>query len=177
MPTSRAICGTRQDPRNASLEVFEQSKKLGVKAALTFSDPFVVDRYGDDFNNLAKQYCDVVFCNADEARQFAGVESLEEAASQLGQLVELVFITDGPNGCIVIENGRSSHVDGFEVKAVDTVGAGDAFAGGVLYGLAAGRTAAEAARWGNYLASRVVTIHGARLPNPVKDEVSKILDA
>ena len=61
------------------------------------------------------------------------------------------------------------------VLPVDTVGAGDAFAGGVLYGLAHGYAADHAARWGNYLASRVVTIHGARLPSAVPSEVAKVL--
>jgi sugar/nucleoside kinase (ribokinase family) len=63
----------------------------------------------------------------------------------------------------VVENKQIVDVAGFPVKAIDTVGAGDAFAGGVLFGLTNGLSATKAARWGHYLASMVVQIHGPRL--------------
>ena len=66
-------------------------------------------------------------------------------------------------------------MSGFSVNAIDTVGAGDAFAGGVLYGLTNGKSAVDSAKWGNYLASRVVERIGPRLESDVKDQVAKIL--
>jgi len=158
-------------PRAASLEVMEQAKRFGVQVSLTFSDPFLMERFGDDFRRVAREHCDVVFCNADEIRHFAGVESLEAAASMLGELVNLAFVTDGPQGCLVVRGQQIERVAGFAVQAIDTVGAGDAFAGGVLYGLTHGFDPLRSARWGNYLASRVVTHQGARLPHAVQDQV------
>jgi len=141
------------EPRQASIQTMEQSKRLGVKVAFTFSDMFLVERFGDDFSALLKEYCDVLFCNADEVRHFCGTEDLEACASQLGEKVNQVFITNSDQGCLVVENQTLIHVPGFPVKPVDTVGAGDAFAGGVLYGLTNNLTTAQAARWGNYLGS------------------------
>jgi sugar/nucleoside kinase (ribokinase family) len=66
-------------------------------------------------------------------------------------------------------------VPGFPVKPLDTVGAGDAFAGGTLFGLTHGYPPAKAARWGNYLAARVVTHQGARWPHPIRDQLAQIL--
>lgn len=162
-------------PRAASVVAMEAAKRHGVQVALTFSDPFVVGRYADDFRRVTRDLCDLVFCNADEARHFAETENLEEAALALGNLVTLAFVTDGPNGSLVVQDGKLERVAGFQVKAIDTVGAGDAYAGGALYALSRGYTAAQAARWGNYLASRVVTHHGARLPHPVQDQVAQVL--
>jgi len=162
-------------PQKACLETMEQSKRHGVKIAFTFSDSFLVDRFAADFHKLVSDYCDVLFCNADEVRRFCELESLTECASKMGELVDTAFITDGANGCLVVENQQVSKVSGFPVKAIDTVGAGDAFAGGVLFGLTNGFSATQAARWGNYLASCVVQVHGARLGKSMADQVQEVI--
>ncbi|MEM7581030.1 MAG: adenosine kinase [Cyanobacteria bacterium P01_A01_bin.80] len=165
------------DPKKACIETMEQSKRQGVKVAFTFSDLFLVSRFSDDFHKLVSEYCDVVFCNADEVRNFFGSESLDECASKIGELVDTGFITDSANGCLVVENKQVTRVPGFPVKAIDTVGAGDSFAGGVLYGLTNGLDAQQSARWGNYMASCIVQVHGARLDNSMADKVSEIVSS
>ncbi|MCA9216748.1 MAG: adenosine kinase [Planctomycetales bacterium] len=162
-------------PRATSIKVMEKAKELGVKVSFTFSDPFLVSRYAVDFRRVAKELCDVVFCNADEARHFCQTDSLDAAVVEIGQLCDLVFVTDGPHGCRVVRSGNATHIPGFSVKALDTVGAGDAFAGGVLFGLTNGYSPEQSAKWGNYLAAQVVTIHGARLPGEMTSELAKVL--
>ncbi|MEO1375840.1 MAG: adenosine kinase [Cyanobacteria bacterium J06635_10] len=164
-----------EDPRKASIETMEQSKRHDVKVAFTFSDLFLVSRFSDDFHKLVSKYCDVVFCNADEARHFCETESLQDCVSKIGEIVELGFITDSANGCFVVQNKEIVHVPGFPADAVDTVGAGDSFAGGVLYGLTNGLDAQKAARWGNYLASCIVQVHGARLDKSMADKIPEII--
>lgn len=163
------------EPRKASIETMEQSKRNGVKVSFTFSDSFLVDRFAGDFHKLVTDYCDTIFCNADEVRRFCEMESLEDCARKMGELVDLAFITDSENGCLVVENRQIVHVPGFPVRAIDTVGAGDAFAGGVLFGLTNGYSAAQAARWGNYLASSVVQVHGPRLEELPAKKVEEIV--
>jgi sugar/nucleoside kinase (ribokinase family) len=153
----------------------KQSKKLGVTTSFTFSDPFLVDRYRDEFLEIVPQFCDVLFCNADEARHLLGIDSLEECTRRLGTMAETVFVTDGPNGCMVSAGQQLLPVAGFKVHAIDTVGAGDAFAGGVLYGLAHNLGPTRAARWGNYMASEVVSKTGPRLNEPRHDRRDSIL--
>ena len=164
-----------ETPRKACVEAMEQSRKNGVKVSFTFSDPFLVGRYGDDFKAVVKDYCDLVFCNSDEAKQFFDVASLDECAAQLKPIVDMAFITDGANGCMVVTPDGTEQVAGFKVKALDTVGAGDAFAGGVLYGLTNGLTPAQSARWGNYFASKIVEVQGARLDESPAGELSKVI--
>ncbi len=163
------------DPRKASIETMEQSKRLGVKVAFTFSDGFLVDRFADDFHKVVSEYCDVILCNADEARSFFKEESLEECARKMSDIADLAFITNGPKGCTVVENKQIVEVPGYPVRAIDTVGAGDAFAGGVLFGITNGYTAAQAARWGNFLASLVVQVHGPRLEGSQAHRLSKVI--
>ncbi len=163
------------DTREVCKFVMENAKSRGIPVSFTYSDMFLVELFGDDFRQITKDLCDIIFCNADEIRHFLGHESLEECTAELGQMVETAFVTDGPNGCHLVRNGETTHVEGFSAKAVDTVGAGDAFAGGVLYGLTNGLDYAEAARWGNYVASLVVQVYGARLEDSLSDQVDKVL--
>ncbi|MDG1873459.1 MAG: adenosine kinase [Mariniblastus sp.] len=165
-----------EGPRAACVEAFEQSKRLGVRAAFTFSDAFLIGRFAEDFHNVVSQYCDIVFCNADEARQFFESENLDECTSKMAEICDLAFITDSSAGCYVVEKGNVIQVPGFPVKAVDTVGAGDAFAGGALFGITNGMSAAHAAKWGNYFASRVVENIGPRIEGSMKEHLASILD-
>ncbi|MFM7118501.1 MAG: adenosine kinase [Planctomycetota bacterium] len=162
-------------PRAACVKAFEESRKHQVRTAFTFSDSFLIDRFHADFRNLLKNHCDIVFCNADEARKFYGNDSLEACIRHLGQDVPLGFVTNSADGCYVVEAGQVTHVPGFSVKPIDSVGAGDAFAGGTLYGLTHGYAPATAARWGNYLAAQVVATVGPRHPGPLSEQAAKIL--
>lgn len=164
-----------EEPRAACVESFEQSKKLGVKAAFTFSDAFLIGRFADDFRDIVSKYCDIVFCNADEARQFFETENMDECTSKMAEICDLAFITDSSNGCHVVEKGNVVLVEGFPVEAIDTVGAGDAFAGGALYGVTNGLTATQSAKWGNYFASRVVENIGPRIEGSMKEHVASIV--
>ena len=164
-----------EDPRAACVEAFEQSKKLGVKAAFTFSDAFLIDRFADDFKNVVSEYCDILFCNADEAKQFFGTQDIDECNQKMAAICDLAFITNGSEGCNVIENGNVTKVPGFPVTAIDTNGAGDSFAGGALYGLTNGLTAAQSAKWGNYFASRVVENIGPRQSDNMSEHLKSVI--
>ena len=126
---------TGDSTKEACIQAMEYSKREGVKVCFTFSDQFLVDSFAEDFRGLLTNYCDVLFCNADEALSFTGIDSLEKSAAKIGELVETAFITNGKDGCLVVQNKEITTVPGFAADAIDTVGAGDAFAGGVLYGL------------------------------------------
>lgn len=161
--------------KDAALQTFKLAKKHGVKIAYSYSDPFMVDLFRDDFRQITQDYLDIVFCNAEEAKHFAGKEDVHEAAREIGSMVELAFITNGSKGAIVIEGGNLTEVPGFSVNAIDTNGAGDAFAAGTLFGLTRGFDSLKSARWGNYLASEVVQVAGARIHGSRADRVSEIL--
>lgn len=162
-------------PREACLDTFRYSKKLGVRASFTFSDPFLVERYRDEFLEVVPQWCDILFCNADEARHLFQIDSLEECNRRIAKMAELVFVTDGPEGCYVLQGDKVTQVPAFSVEAIDTVGAGDAFAGGALYGLARGMTPQRAARWGNWLAGQVVAKVGPRLEGSQEHQRDTVL--
>jgi len=66
-----------------------------------------------------------------------------------------------------LESGR--------VEVVDTTGAGDLYAAGVLYGLTHGKDLATAGRMGSIAAAEAISHMGARPEAPLKDLVKKKL--
>ncbi len=59
--------------------------------------------------------------------------------------------------------GEVIPIEGVSVKAIDTTGAGDMYAAGVLYGITNGLTWKQAGHLGSHAAARIVSQLGARL--------------
>ncbi|MGD8397747.1 MAG: PfkB family carbohydrate kinase [Anaerolineae bacterium] len=85
---------------------------------------------------------------------YTGVATPHEAAQALLALgPELLVVTHGEKGCEVWTRQTHFSVPGFEVDAVDTTGAGDAFHGAFLYAMVQQWTLARAARFANAVAA------------------------
>lgn len=69
-----------------------------------------------------------------EAVSLTGAENAEEAASRLGRKVEAAAVKLGAQGAIGVRQSQKVRVASVPVQGVDTVGAGDSFDAGFLYG-------------------------------------------
>ncbi|HKS67165.1 MAG TPA: carbohydrate kinase family protein [Candidatus Acidoferrales bacterium] len=70
------------------------------------------------------------------AREMTGESDWDGIADRLLSLgPKLVAVTQGPDGCLIASRERRAQVPAFKVEVVDTTGAGDAFMGGLSYGL------------------------------------------
>src|SRR5262245_15780401 len=86
------------------------AKKHGVKVAVTCSEAFIVNLFGDAFSDALRQ-TDLLFANATEACAAAGgASSAEEAFTKLKGVVPSVLVTDGSNGWFVRHGGVEAHV-------------------------------------------------------------------
>ncbi|MDY3563325.1 adenosine kinase [Gemmata sp. JC673] len=148
-------------------EALQAAKANGTKVALTCSDAFVPQVFGDAFRAALAQ-SDLLFCNATEAVAVAGGSGAAAAFENLKALVPNAVVTDGPNGAFVRYHGSECHVPAFPCQPADLTGAGDMFAGAFLYGVTHGVPAETAARAANFLAMKVITQIGARLHHGAK---------
>lgn len=117
--------------------------------------------------------------NCEEALRFTGCEAIADALDRLAHWLNddaLIVVRDGPRGCWIGQGGQTQHVRGFPVTAIDTNGAGDAHAGVLLAGLAAGLSAEQAALRANAAAAIAVTRWGPATA-PLADEVDALLKA
>lgn len=142
-------------------------KAAGTKVALTCSDAFVPQVFGEAFREALTQ-SDLLFANATEAMAVVGGATAAEAFANLKGVVPNAVVTDGPNGAFVRYDGAECHVPAFACQPVDVTGAGDMFAGAFLYGITHGVPAEHAARAANFLAVKVITQIGARLHHGAK---------
>ncbi|MBS7632007.1 carbohydrate kinase family protein [Candidatus Bathyarchaeota archaeon] len=116
----------------------------------------------------------VVMPNLSELALITGKTDYREGATFLLQKgVAIVAVKLGAKGCYVTD-GRESHlIEPFEVKVVDTTGAGDAFCAGFLYGLINNKGLFESGRIGNFVASRCIMKMGARAGLPILADLEK----
>ncbi|GMA62746.1 sugar kinase [Alicyclobacillus fastidiosus] len=81
-------------------------------------------------------YADIVLPGIDEGRTLTGLSTPEDIAdSFMSRGAKLVVVKLGPQGAYYRTADSRGYVNGFEVALVDEVGAGDAFAAGLLSGL------------------------------------------
>ena len=121
--------------RALTIEAMHIAKKAGALVSLDAADPFVVIATKDLLWQLLEEVVDVVFLNADEARSLTDVEP-EEAIHLIAKRAKLrtTVVKLGSKGSLVLDDTVLYTVDVCPVKAIDTTGAGDAYAGAFLYG-------------------------------------------
>jgi len=166
-----------ESTRAAALKAIELAKANKVKVALTISDPFLIDICRHQFEELIEDGIDLLFCNEQEARALTGREDPIDCAQAIHRHCENVALTLGRKGSIIMHEGEVLPIEGVEIEAVDTTGAGDMYAAGVLYGITNSLSWQHAGRLGSHAAARVVAQLGARLPKPLsRGEIEVLLD-
>ena len=138
------------------------ARKHGTSVAVSCSDGFIVDVFGDRLRSVLN-HSDLVFCNEREAKALAGTETAEEAFVALSSRYPNVVVTKGAAGSRVRWNGITADVPAYAVTPVDATGAGDMYAGAFLYGVLHKHDPEHAGRLASYASAQVVAQYGARL--------------
>jgi sugar/nucleoside kinase (ribokinase family) len=96
-----------------------------------------------------------LFINEDEALSFTRADCMEHAWETFSKKTSCPVIKAGEKGCLIGGENGMAWIPAFPVEVVDTVGAGDAFDAGFLFGIKEkGKTIQEAARFGNAVGAR-----------------------
>lgn len=154
---------TGESSRAAAYKAIDIAKKHGCKVALTASDPFLCHLVRDEIWDLVEGPVDLLFCNEEEAKSLAGKTDPIACAAEIHRHAENVAMTMGPNGSILMHGGEAIAIEGVSTKAIDTTGAGDMYAGALLYGITNGMTWKQAGHLASHAASRIVSQLGARM--------------
>lgn len=148
--------------QQAALDAKRIAEEAGTQTSMTLSDPNMTQFFDSELSEMIGDGVDLLFCNQQEALLFSKTNDLKLACDYLQRIAKRFVITQGPDGALLYD-GDYTELPGYSVKAVDTVGAGDMFAGAFLYGLTHGASYLKAAEMANLSASRVVAKHGPRL--------------
>ena len=145
------------------------ARAAGRKVALTMSDSFCVHRHHQEFLDLIAKHIDILFANEDEIRALYGTEDIVEAMRIAARHSDIVAVTRSAAGALLAGNGELVEVPASRVEAVvDTTGAGDLFAAGMLYGLSRGLSLQDCGALGCAAAGEVISHVGARPQSDLK---------
>jgi sugar/nucleoside kinase (ribokinase family) len=165
------------EPRGAMRKAIALARGAGRKVAFTLSDTFCISRHRDDFLKLiADGDIDILFANEAEIAALAELDDFEAAVAQIAAQVPLLVVTRSEKGAIAIRDGEHFAVPAEPIDAlIDTTGAGDLFAAGVLAGLAEGRSVEDSLTMGAICAAEIISHYGARPEADLKALVSQRL--
>jgi sugar/nucleoside kinase (ribokinase family) len=154
---------TGESSQQAAIKAREIATAAGQKVAVTLSDQNMAKFFKQGLLDIIGPGVDLLFANESEAFELAGTQDLAQAIEYLKTLAKTFAVTIGSKGSLIFDGQTLLEIAPFPVKAIDTVGAGDIYAGGVLYGLTNGMDWASAGRLGSLASARLVTTLGARM--------------
>jgi sugar/nucleoside kinase (ribokinase family) len=149
--------------RAAAIALRQHAEANNTRTALSLSDPAMVQFFRDGLIEMIGDGVDILFCNSDEAMGFTQTDTLEDAAEALQKYTKHFAITCGSQGALLFDGSALIKVAANHVKAIDTNGAGDMFAGAFLYAISQGKDYKIAGEFASLAASKVVAQYGPRL--------------
>jgi sugar/nucleoside kinase (ribokinase family) len=164
-----------ESQKAAVLHAMRTARAAGVKVALSLSDPFCVNRHKEDFLAIAREYVDLLIGNHEEAQHLTDTQSPYDAIQTMASLCETAVVTMGGRGALLRHRETLVEIPAYKVEVVDTNGAGDMYAAGILYGLTHGLSLEQTGRLAGYAAAQVVAKLGPRLDNLDQDVLNQIL--
>jgi sulfofructose kinase len=117
-----------------------------------------------------------VVASAEALHGTTGVSDYGAGLQRLAEHVSgFLAVTDGPNGVYWLDGGNLRYMPAFKVKAIDSLGAGDAFHGAFTLALAEGRNLQDAMRFASATAALKCTHFGGAAGAPQRAEVEEFL--
>ena len=154
---------TSDSGREASIHARKIAEANGVKTAITLSDPSMVQFFRGGLQDMIGDGVDLLFANDVEAKEWAGKETVEESLEELKKIAKQIVITLGSKGALLFDGEKNINIAPHSVKAVDSNGAGDMFAGAFLYAVSDGQDFETAGNLASLAAATTVSHFGPRL--------------
>lgn len=158
---------TSPTAKASAIKAKEMAQQGGVKTSLSLSDPNMVEFFRDGLLEMIGDGIDLLFANEIEAKKMAQTDNLEDAINYLKTITKTFAITLGKKGSIIFDGEKLIDIEPFPVNPIDTVGAGDMYAGCVLYGITNGLSWENAGKLASSASAKLVTSFGARLETSV----------
>lgn len=153
----------KDEAKAAFVKAAEIAKAAGRLVSLTLSDSFCVGRHHDSFVHLVRNHINILFANEAEMLALAGTDDLDAAVAAFSREDLTLCITRSEKGSLIVEGTERFEIPVVPVEnIVDTTGAGDQYAAGVLAGRAKGLSWADAGYLGSKAAAEVISHYGAR---------------
>jgi len=152
---------TGGDIVEAAFRAMDIARQEKTRISLDVSDAFVIENFREAVDRAINDYADIVFANEVEVKSLYG--DVDTARRALRDSCELGVMKFGGRGSELVTRDDTITIDVHPVTAVDTTGAGDSYAGAVLYGLTHGFPLEKTGALASRVAAAVVSQTGAVL--------------
>ena len=149
--------------REACIAARKIAEANNVKTVLTLSDPAMVQFFRGGLEEMIGGGVDILFANEAEANAWAGKETVDQSLAALSTIAKIIVITLGSKGALIYDGTKQISIDPVPVKAIDSNGAGDMFAGAFLYAISTGKSLEFAGNLASIAAATTVCNFGPRL--------------
>jgi ribokinase len=170
---SKVLLVQLEVPEETAIHAMVKAREYGVTVIL---DPAPAEGITLD----VLKYADIIIPNRQEAKCITGIDVIDipsalEAARFLDKRVGVArsIIKMAEMGSLVYWEGRWEYIEAIEVKAIDTVAAGDSFAGVLACAIADGESMVSAAKFATIVSALKVTRLDAQDGIPTMDEVNE----
>ena len=159
----------------AAIIARKMAEKHQIKIAMSLSDPNMVTYFKEGLCQIIGEQIDILFANEREALLFTNTDNIDAAKEALKKYARTFVITRGSEGALVYDGHEFLNIPVHPVKVLDTVGAGDVFAGAFLFGITNGYSYYKAGNLASLAAAKVVSKFGPRLNQQEIDEVNSVI--
>ncbi len=163
-----------ENQTEAILLAMKTAKENNVLISMDLSDVGVIQRHREILQSTVKDFVDIIFANELEAEEFTG-KLPNEAVKELASICKIAIVKIGSKGSLIMSDKILFVINGFDVKIINTNGAGDTFAGSFLKSYINGKTLDEAGKIASYLAAQIVSSKSSRLEKNMVQEVDALL--
>ena len=162
--------------KEAFLKAARLAHENNVRVSLSLSDAFCVNRHRESFLEFVREHVDLLFANEEEILALYGHEDLEAALESAAGNAEIVAVTRGGEGAVVLCGEDRIAIEAVAPRGlVDTTGAGDLFAAGFLYGATQKLPLDLCGQLGAVAASEIIAQYGARSERSLREVATPLL--
>ncbi len=160
------------------LKAMQTAKNLGMKVSLDLAAHNFVEENRPIIKDLIRNYVDICFANEEEAKAVTGLQP-REALDSISENCDFTVVKLGSKGSLIKHNGTVYEIGTPHVECVDSTGAGDLYASGLLYGIANGYNAETCGEIGAIVGSIVIQNYGARISddnwNTIRRKINELV--
>ncbi|UVI30148.1 ribokinase [Paenibacillus spongiae] len=164
------------------LEVPLETVKAAIAIARRYKVPVLLDPApAQTLSEELLGLVDYIVPNETEIKQLTGIHVHDQVTAKLAAVellrkgVTTVFAKLGEKGIVVVNANRTFFVESYEVDAVDSTAAGDAFAGAVGTAIVGGKDIWAAAKFASAIGALTVTRKGAQASMPSLEEAEQFI--
>jgi sugar/nucleoside kinase (ribokinase family) len=144
------------------------------RVVFDMSSSHIAEGHREFLKRMIKNHVDVLFANDLEAFSYTGNEP-ERGIRSMAKDCDLVVVKKGSSGSMIQRGAEFYNMSAAPARVSDTIGAGDMYAAGFLYGLLKNYHLTHCGKIASFLASKVLEVEGARISSQRWHNLSKMI--